>query len=68
MRTMSHERVKGKKMTDAMKGKCVTRKASAVIDPGAESTSCDWLDCGRCEFIGEKNQELKSLRRCITSR
>ena len=55
MRTMSHERVKGKKMTDAMKGKCVTRKASAIIDPDAAMASYEWLDCGKCEFTGEKN-------------
>jgi len=45
----------GLNMTDAMKGKHVKRKASAIIDPDAAMASYEWLDCGKCEFTGEKN-------------
>ena len=44
-------------MTDAMKGKYVTREASAIINPGAAKTSYSWLDCGKCEFVGDKDGE-----------
>ena len=45
----------GLDMTDAMKGKYVTRTATAKIDPVPASATYKWTSCGRCKFIGGKD-------------
>ena len=46
----------GLNLTDAMRGKYVTRDASAKIDPAPAKAEYDWLKCGKCEFIGKRNK------------
>ena len=45
----------GLDMTDAMKGKMVTRTVTANIDPQPDEETYEWKGCGVCKFKGEKN-------------
>ena len=45
----------GLDLTDAMKGRDVTRTATAKIDPAPASATYKWTSCGRCKFIGGKD-------------
>ena len=45
----------GLDLTDAMKGRDVTRTATAKIDPAPASATYKWTSCGRCKFIGRKD-------------
>ena len=40
----------GLNLTDAMKGKYVTRTATAKIDPEPDGKAFSWTDCGRCKW------------------
>ena len=46
----------GLDLRDAMKGKYVTRGASAKIEPEPASATYEWLSCGQCDFIGDTDK------------
>ena len=47
----------GLNLTDAMKGKYVTRTATAKVDPAPPKVEYAWSDCGRCEWRSATTRE-----------
>ena len=47
----------GLNMTDDMKGKYVTRTATAKVDPAPPKVEYAWSDCGRCEWRSATTRE-----------
>lgn len=47
----------GLNMTDGMKGKYVTRTATAKVDPAPPKVEYAWSDCGRCEWRSATTRE-----------